>query len=135
MAKHRNLGLFASLVILAAAIIYHRFSLDGLDGALFSSGMEYDTQFATQYSDQKFRAITAGMTTNELIEILGNPLVIWTRDKVFTKEGTRDEHIRDQDITYIWKYSISPSDTHYHMRTISVKNGIVVGKHSEFYVD
>ncbi len=67
-------------------------------------------------------AFTQGsMRESELKEMLGEPL------RAYRFEESRNR-------TSLW-FSESPNDGHFRMRSVTLRDGIVVGKHAEFYVD
>jgi hypothetical protein len=93
--------------------------LDGFDGELFSLVAKQDTQYSFRYSDAAFRRISVGMTPDDVIKLLGRPLI--------------DEH--HDDGTEAWAFTRSPSDASYHVRSILFEHGRVKSVHHEFYVD
>jgi hypothetical protein len=112
-------GVAGAMVLLAL----HLYLLDGINGWVFSKlavGGE-DTQYASGYTDSAFRAIRVGMPKEKVRELLGPPLDVGTSDPPKRLE--------------IWRYSWSPSDTNYRIRVVHLRDGVVVDKVSEFYVD
>ena len=60
----------------------HRSFLDGIDGWILEHIYADDTEYATGYSDQAFRAIARGQTEREIRSALGPPLVeSWSYEK------------------------------------------------------
>jgi len=95
--------------------------LDGLDGLFWSLGFKEDTVYSPKYSDNAFKQINIGMSEAEVKRLLGEPIETYPPDKWRDSKSLR--------------YSHSPGDTHYRIRNINVKDGIVISKYSEFYVD
>jgi hypothetical protein len=107
----------------AAGVIVHVATLDGLDGLIWSSMFEEDTVYAPGYSDASFRKVANGMSESELKSLLGDPLSLYPAYKN-----------RGQDWTS-WCYTKSQNSSHYRIRSVRIKENIVIGKHAEFYVD
>ena len=91
--------------------------LDGWPGVLLRLTLGEDTEFAADYSAFGFWSVREGMTTDEVVARIGQPL-----ERV---------HLDDE----LWRYSRSPSDTNYRSRSIRVRDGRVVERRAEFYVD
>lgn len=109
------------LIPFAFLLIIHLWSLDGLNGWLWSLGFKEDTEFAQKYTASAFRNIKIGMKINDVKNILGEPIETF----VPTSEP---------EVTVLC-YSKSPEGTHYRIRQIIISNNFVVGKNAEFYVD
>jgi hypothetical protein len=60
------------------------------------------------------------MPEEEILDTLGPPL-----ERSYYPQGRLD----------IWRYSLSPSDDSYRVRVVQLRDGVVVGKASEFYID
>lgn len=73
--------LVASVLIVMAACLYIIASrtLDGTKAWFISHapGFTDSTVYAPGYSDEAFRSISEGMTTQELIQVLGPPIHVW----------------------------------------------------------
>jgi outer membrane protein assembly factor BamE (lipoprotein component of BamABCDE complex) len=104
-------------LILVGCFTYQVATLDGFGGILGSIFFEDSTQYAAGYSVAAFRQVKVGMAEAEVYALLGQPL---------------DTHSRD-DTTYLW-YS-KPQKSHFRDRKIMLRNGLVVDKNTEFYVD
>lgn len=78
-----------------------------------------DTEYSDSYSHKKFLKIKKGMTEKEVIDILGEPLAIFP--------PTID--------IKAFQYSESPSSTHYRLRQVYFKDGIVSERVSYYYID
>lgn len=105
------------VLILAGGFIIQVATLDGFGGILGSMLFEDSTQYAPGYSVAAFRQVKVGMAEAEVYSLLGQPL---------------DTHSRD-DTTYLW-YS-KPQKSHFRDRKVILKNGLVIDKNTEFYVD
>lgn len=79
-----------------------------------------DTRYASGYSERAFRAVRSGMSPQEVVELLGEPI-----DRSRSVQSGLD----------VWRYSLSPSDTSYRIRVIQFRDGLVSGKVHELYVD
>ena len=111
-------GLAGLLVLLAL----HVYLLDGIDGWFFSKlavGGEH-TRYASGYTDSAFRSVRVGMSKDEVLGLLGVPLNTW---------------FLDPERLEVWAYTLSPSDSSYRIRVVHFREGLVVHKVSEFYVD
>ncbi|WP_426751522.1 hypothetical protein [Myxococcus sp. Y35] len=115
--RNRMLGTAAGLFV---GLSVHLLLLDGLDGLLLSMLFTPSTQFAPGYSSLAYWRVHPGMSQVEVVKLLGEPL-----DKF--ESPTQGS---------LWRYSRSPTDSHYHQRTVRVSNeGIVTKVHHEYYVD
>ena len=94
--------------------------LDGYSGLILNLLLlTDDTKYAENYTGRKFLKIKNGMTKQEVIHILGNPLTEWNPE---------------ENIDAL-QYSESPKDTHYRLRQVYLINNIVTERISYFYVD
>jgi|KBSSwiStaDraftv2_1062776.scaffolds.fasta_scaffold436325_2 outer membrane protein assembly factor BamE (lipoprotein component of BamABCDE complex) len=113
------------LLLLAAVLVFPsaRYGYDMSDtfACLLTTG-QHATRFATGYTDRAFSGIRQGMTTNEVLRILGEPLnrATWSS----WPEGE-------------WQYSQPASSSgHYHLRTVRFSgDGRVSAAHKLFYFD
>lgn len=98
---------------------------EGLFGTMLSVAFMggSDTAWAPSYSGWAFRRVREGDSEAEVRALLGAPLA-------------RTEAVYDaQRLTY-WKYTLSPSKSHFHVRWILFdEHGRVQQKVAEFYVD
>lgn len=121
------------IVLLNVILIYltshfNRVCLDGIEGEFFGSILCTDTKYSTEYSHKKFNAIRIGMTDEEVVDILGQPLITWL--------PYRNNRLFPEKKNYVgFQYSESPSSTHYRLRQINFSKGRVVEIKSYFYVD
>ena len=106
-------------LLLGCGVMADRALLDGLDGLLFSLMFSEDTEYAPRYSDGAFKAVHPGTSTDRVRELLGEPL----------------ERVSRGEPWETWRYSRSPSDSHYRVRAIQVAEGRVIAVFHEFYVD
>lgn len=115
--------LLLSTSVLIFPFVRYGYGLDdGLNCAL-TTGF-HKTHFAAGYSDRTFSSIRPGMTTNEVLRILGEPL---------------DRKTWSQWPEGYWNYSqaapSSPSD-HYHVRNVRfAQDGLVSEVYKGFYFD
>jgi hypothetical protein len=107
------------LVVLALGFL-HFYLLDGLDGWFFSLPGKEATYYSKGYSDSGFRRIKIGMSEEDVLTILGEPLA-------------RQETPEEKQTS--WRYSGRRIDTDYRERVIIFENGKVKKKISDYYVD
>jgi hypothetical protein len=125
MKKQRAVGAGMALVGsgIVALVCLHLWLLDGLGGAVLARALQEDTVYAEGYSDAAFRRVTKGMTQVEVEEMLGPPHSRWAIER--SGDGP--------DAGASWSHS--PGDTHHRCRAIVFRDGHVLEKHAEFYVD
>lgn len=98
----------------------HLLLLDGLDGFLASLIFKPSTHFAPGYSWLAFRRVQPGMSRDEVVKLLGEPMEVHDTPT----QGTS------------WLYSKSPTGSHYSLRTVAFSNsGVVADVVHEYYVD
>ncbi|NOK05560.1 MULTISPECIES: outer membrane protein assembly factor BamE [Myxococcus] len=98
----------------------HLLLLDGLDGFLWSLIFRPSTHFAPGYSWLAFRRVQPGMSRDEVVKLLGEPMKVHDTPT----QGT------------LWLYSKSPTDSHYSRRMVVFSNsGVVMRVAHEYYVD
>ncbi len=100
---------------------------DGWRGVIFSILFPTDTHYSNGYSEDKFNRIRIGMHMNQVVAILGEPLVRWKPYGYLT--------ISEKVNIVNFQYSKSPSDTHYHLRQICFDGDTVIEIRAKFYVD
>ena len=127
--------LLIAVVALCGLLFRHIIALDGLVGLIWSCADQDTTAYTDGYSHSAFRRIHAGMPQSDLIALMGEPIIIWSRDPGISSVTNRQELRASPNNTYIWDYSRSTNSPDYRMRQVSVKNEIVVGRHSEYWVD
>ena len=132
MKKYTYIIILVPILLLVSAGLIsnsnsYRFKIDGLAAELFDLIEGTDTKYSENYSHCGFNEIKIGMTENEAIEILGEPLIRWKpykHSKIIEKEG------------FIGlQYSESPSSTHYRLRQIYINNGEVAKIIGYMYID
>ena len=101
----------------------HRWALDGIGGIAFGALLDEDTVYARGYSDAGFRHVAPGMSREQVRSLIGAPQKEWPIEA--TNGGP--------DLGARWSYS--PGDTHFRCRVLLFRQGVVVKKHSEFYLD
>ena len=118
----RELATALSLVILVAMArsVIADCILDGPRGIIAAILMADSTVYSDGYSSLGFLRIKNGMTSDDVIGLVGIPLY----------QG-RDCH----EEGVLWVYGTTDTDSSYHVRTVVLVKGIVVGKISEFYID
>lgn len=120
MKRLRQVAGWTILALLVGLVPLHFWLLDGLDGFFFSLVSEDSTVYASGYSGWSFRHVHIGMTSNEVVSLLGSPL----ETGALPDEGC-----------VTWLYSNKKRDTSYHVRTIVLKGGVVSEIIAEFYLD
>jgi hypothetical protein len=94
---------------------------DGWPGPLYALPFGDDTEFAPGYSVSSYWAVRPGMTTDEVVALLGPPL---------RRYPSRYDAAEER-----WYWTRSPHDSSYRVRGVVFKDGVVAHKQSEFYVD
>jgi hypothetical protein len=118
MGRGLRVALVALLVV-CLGYLADRMFLDGLLGTSLGVVLPDDTEYAPGYSDERFRDIEPEMTERNVLDALGRPL-----DQTITSVGET-----------VWRYSRSRKDSNYHVRSVVLRYGKVVGTIHEFYVD
>jgi hypothetical protein len=103
--------------------------IDGFVG-LFGLLLPTDTQYAEGYSHNAFIQIEHGMSENEVLELLGEPLARWTPYSY--KNKTRWPE-KAHFIGLV--YSRSPSSSSHRLRDVILDDGIVTEIRGYFYAD
>lgn len=89
-----------------------------------------DTVFAAGFSDTAFLRVETGMKTDEVIRLLGEPLETYANQNA-TMGHAADGLGWDTGL----RRSRSPGDSSYSVRAVLFRNGLVLSRVSEFYVD
>lgn len=94
--------------------------IEGYSGMILEFFLpNHETVFAENYSDKGFLQINKGMTEEEVIKILGEPLVRWVPEN-----------------NYIgFQYSESKESTHYSLRQVYFTQGKVKEIIGYYYID
>lgn len=111
------------VALLLVALSCEVMSLDGIAGVLIPLFFPDSTVYSEQWDYWSYRFVRNGMTVAEVTEKLGPPIEQWSYDIGNGKRETR------------FAYTISPSSSHYRIRQIVFRDGKVVGKFHEYYVD
>jgi hypothetical protein len=118
--KKRLIKASVAVAVIAITLIgVHTWLIDGLDGLIWGSLFQEDTEYAAYYTDGGWRAVRIGMKEADVKATIGAPLQVWT----------------NQDASVGMRWSRSPGDTHFRCRVLQFGDGKVTGKHAEFYVD
>jgi outer membrane protein assembly factor BamE (lipoprotein component of BamABCDE complex) len=97
-------GVSIGLSLLAATLVVHFSRLDGIVGVFAPAIYPTQTNYAARYSDARFRRIQKGMTENDVVSIIGEPLseswtysgavptcrVLWYNEGILTLPKTAD---------------------------------------------
>jgi hypothetical protein len=126
----RNIGVV--LVIVFATQFY---LLDGLDGWLWRRVTPDTTLYATNYTDKAYRRIQRGMTQEEVLSVLGQPLKVSTEDHGKWRREETGAWMRASATHMLYHWSVSSNDGSYSVRAIEFKDGRVWSKRHEFYMD
>jgi SmpA/OmlA family protein len=113
-----------ALLFLALAATYQMLSLEGIQGHIWSHMYPGTTEWAPGYSGWAFWKIFPGMSKDQVRELVGEPLDTYTR-------SGDDDQLREY-----WRYSRSPTSSHFHDRTVIFdQSGHVKMRLSEYYID
>jgi len=88
-----------------------------------------DTEYAEDYSHAGFAQIEIGMSGQEVLDILGQPLTRWQ------PYGRKKTRFKDKAHFVGLQYSHSPTSTHYMLRQIYLDRGVVAEKIGYYYGD
>ncbi len=125
------MGMPFILLLVYGAFAWSRIKIDGIKGEPFDLLGCTDTQYAKGYSHWRFERITVGMTLDEVVAILGEPLNRWI------SYGGRSTSKRFPEKAHFvgLGHSRSPWSTHYRLRQINLDHGVVAEIRGYFYVD
>ena len=114
-------------ILLINSPYWDRLRIEGFSGMFLNILFVSDTKYAEGYTDKRFNKINIGMSEKEVITILGEPILRWSPyvNTIFKEKA----HFIGLE------YSISPTDTHYHLRQIYLDNGKVAEIIGYFYLD
>jgi len=104
----------------SAAIITQVYSLDGLTGVFFSLGEKENTTYASGYTDAAFRKVRLGMSSKDVLSLLGPPL------------GKYDLANPDR---VLWQYSKEIEDLSFRVRNVIFRSNEVCTVIHEYYID
>ena len=119
MRKTKILLVLATFIVLS----YEFLSLDGIGGIVLPLAFPDSTIYSARWSYWRYRRVREGMSAAEVMELLGPPIRQWNNDMENGKTETR------------FAYTGSSSDSHFRVRQIVFRDGKVVGKFHEYYVD
>lgn len=100
-------------------IVSRKPKIDSFQDHIFSLLNKSDTKYSEGYTDERFMQIKSGMRLEEVYNLLGEPLY----------KSNKENNILGL------QYSESPTDTHYFVRYISIKNNRVNEVINYFYID
>ncbi len=113
-------GIAVAGMLLAGTVrCYQFYLLDGFAGCLAPLFLTEDTEYAPGYSHAAFRKVRVGMSSGEVIALLGPPLETRQLD------GSRET----------WRWSRSRADRSYRVRAVIFHNATIVEVRHQFYVD
>ena len=161
MTRRVKRTLIVSIALVVLATTLHVSLLDGVDGWLLAKLYDDDTQYASGFSDARFRNVRVGDTEAEVIALLGPPLgeswrwdggreavqVSFDRDgraEYVVPSGRLRMGISSSEIQSlmgqppdlkIFSYTRSPNDGSYRVRVIHFRQGLVTQKLHEYYMD
>ena len=124
MLKKIKIFSYILISLCLSLLLINKFSLDGVEGLIFSTLLKEDTVYAPAYSDKGFKKIHQNMRMKDVIELIGNPL--------FKQTEFFEEYKSNIDR---WWYSKSASSSHYRIREIRFKDGKVCEKIHYFWGD
>ncbi len=117
----RILLVIISVTFVVVYAILSWWPLDGISGVFASMFSREDTTvYAPGYTDQSFRKIEIGMDRREVYDLLGNPIRK-------TELETQNKQLEE------WSYS--PNDSDFRRREIIFRDGVVVDKNAEYWLD
>ena len=113
--------LMTVIAILGLGFAIVRWSAQGASFAdlFYAHVLEHDTVYSKNFTEAKWARLAPGMTAAEVESILGSPIT-----KVYLSRATE-----------IWKYSVSPADTHHWRRDVEFQHLRVREIDSTFYID
>jgi hypothetical protein len=128
--RRRVLLALTAIALLLAILTFNRalqlIRLEGIVGTVFhvvTGGG--DTVYAAGFSDDRFLEIGSGMSESEVVASLGEPL---ERYQPRARDGPSSWNLG-------MRWSRSANDSDYSVRAVLFKDGIVVQRLSEFYLD
>lgn len=108
---------------------YERIQADGFRCEIFIFLVkEEETEYSVDYSHRKFNNIEIGMSTKEVVEIVGEPIAMYS----INKDGHATDTLSSK-VTML--YSIPQNGGHYRQRQLSLIDDKVVCIGKSFYYD
>lgn len=138
MKSRRARILIAVLVVLTALFlgfeIPDRIKIDGPSVELTGLMTLMNTQYSEDYSHAGFRKIQVGMTEQQVLDILGEPL---TRVGPYKKHPCGTTQCPGEGHFLSLVYSMPPNlrNTNYRARYVTLDDGAVVEIHGDFHAD
>jgi hypothetical protein len=120
-APGHRLVLRALLLGATATALLHLGSLDGWPDLTYPYLLGDDTEFAPGYSAVGFWRVRAGMTPDEVVSLVGEPLERYPIQGHPNEEG--------------WRWTRSPHSADYRVRVVRFRDRRVSERFSEYYVD
>jgi outer membrane protein assembly factor BamE (lipoprotein component of BamABCDE complex) len=122
MISTRQLLVLSLLVLLAAAALaaLGLRPIDGIAGNLYAPIFGDETEWADGYTDQAFRAVGVGMTTQEVCALLGDPLECSTNA---------------YDNKSVYRWTRPHGSIHYRQRDVVFDGNVVIEKIGEYRLD
>ena len=109
-------------------------SCDGLGGVLLRlSGMD-STEYASGYSWWGFRTLHRGMTADDVLRRIGEPLERFGMTEAPHYDAGWKYRANNPNAEG-WDYSRSRSDSHYRMRIVVMRSGRIVDIVAKVYID
>lgn len=118
--KRVKIALFLTTLIVLS---YEFLSLDGIAGIVFPIAFPDSTIYSARWNYWGYRRVRKGMSMSDVMELLGPPIRQWNNEVENDKIETR------------FAYTRSSTDSHFRIRQIVFREGKVVGKFHEYYVD
>lgn len=130
--KRKLLWIVPAAICLVAAVLLaleasERIRIDGPGAELLSLMAPTETEYAEGYSHAGFNKIRIGMSEQEVLDILGEPLTRWA--------PYRPPRFPDKAQIVGLEYSRSPSSKSYRLRQVNIDKGVVAEIRGYFYVD
>jgi len=137
MKKPLIISTFLVIAVFAWCFALASRSLDGPKAWFISrvAGFEESTVYAPGYSEQAFRSVSEGMTTQELVQVLGPPFHIWPappppENRVQYMNWSYAKSSKQEDTDRRTKDSFN-----IRIRTVGVNQGTVAYKVSRLALD
>ena len=110
-------------MLVVAIGVLHLCLLDGIHGTIASLVHGHDTQYAETYSSSAFMQVHSGMSTQEVVDILGEPLHRFSVTQ--TPAGPK---------VTCWQYTLNrdPTNSNFRMRALLFEKGTVTRKEAQF---
>ena len=99
------------------------YSEDGIGGIVGGLLAPEDTVYSSGYTLNRWKRVRVGMSRSEVEAILGPAQLMYPIQNA--QDGP--------DMAGRWSYS--PGDTHFRCRVLMFRDGVVVRKYSEYYID